>query len=356
MEILPDEILLHICSFLDAKFIISVISRLNRRFYILVTDPTNYKIRLRRRWKSQYPVVEKETDWRKACVYREEENRIWSNLNETLNKVELPTSAGISVDSVLITSDLIIAGSRDRSLTAWNINNNTSTKPMQTICKAHDGWIWSLCASETDKVYSGSWDTKVKLWELTPSASSSLICAGTFDKKVVLFDARSHKRLGTGCYHKKAVLALAISSDYIISASEDNNVIFFDRKTHRRAQTLKFDHYITSLYLYEDALYCGDKAGGIHVVHVKTLKVIQSYPSTHSNQVTGVHCGLGSVVSCSTDGTVKVFQPDLSMENINVIEDTKEQQMTGICYDECRNVLVSGQMGSVHLWRPKVVN
>ncbi|CAB4061917.1 FBXW9 [Lepeophtheirus salmonis] len=329
MEILPDEILLHICSFLDAKFIISVISRLNRRFYILVTDPTNYKIRLRRRWKSQYPVVEKETDWRKACVYREEENRIWN---------------------------LIIAGSRDRSLTAWNINNNTSTKPMQTICKAHDGWIWSLCASETDKVYSGSWDTKLNSAVLSTAASSSLICAGTFDKKVVLFDARSHKRLGTGCYHKKAVLALAISSDYIISASEDNNVIFFDRKTHRRAQTLKFDHYITSLYLYEDALYCGDKAGGIHVVHVKTLKVIQSYPSTHSNQVTGVHCGLGSVVSCSTDGTVKVFQPDLSMENINVIEDTKEQQMTGICYDECRNVLVSGQMGSVHLWRPKVVN
>lgn len=57
LDILPPEIILHICSYLSAKFVISVLSRVCKKFKALIENDTTWRMRIFRRWPKSYPVV-----------------------------------------------------------------------------------------------------------------------------------------------------------------------------------------------------------------------------------------------------------------------------------------------------------
>lgn len=57
LDTLPPEIILHICSFLSAKFVITVFSRVCKKFQELVECDTTWRMRIFRRWPKTYPLV-----------------------------------------------------------------------------------------------------------------------------------------------------------------------------------------------------------------------------------------------------------------------------------------------------------
>ena len=57
LDLLPSDIFLHICSFLDAKFVIQTLSKVCSLFHQLIHDNTFWKIRLRKRWPKKYPAI-----------------------------------------------------------------------------------------------------------------------------------------------------------------------------------------------------------------------------------------------------------------------------------------------------------
>jgi hypothetical protein len=74
---------------------------------------------------------------------------------------------------------------------------------------AHEGWVWTI-ASHGDSVFTGSWDRKLKEWQLEPAglrqvsevkcedavlctvAEDNLLIAGTNSHKICLKDRREH--------------------------------------------------------------------------------------------------------------------------------------------------------------------
>ncbi len=121
---LPTEILIHICNFLDAAFVRTVLSRVNRRLATLALDPVLWKLRISARWPSKYPPISPEEppwDWSKACASREKFSNSWSKMDTIKDKVKVKGHYS-SVDTVLLMDHgLLVTGSRDRSIALWNV-------------------------------------------------------------------------------------------------------------------------------------------------------------------------------------------------------------------------------------------
>ena len=57
LDTLPSEIFLHMCSFLDARFVIHTLSKVCRSFHYLIMDDKFWKIRIAKRWPRKYPAI-----------------------------------------------------------------------------------------------------------------------------------------------------------------------------------------------------------------------------------------------------------------------------------------------------------
>lgn len=57
LDLLPYEIILHIVSYLDSKFIVSTLSKVCSSFGDLFNDVNFWKSRIRRRWPKEYPAL-----------------------------------------------------------------------------------------------------------------------------------------------------------------------------------------------------------------------------------------------------------------------------------------------------------
>ena len=122
---LPTEILIHICHFLDAAFVRTVLSRVNRRLAQLVCDPIIWKLRISARWPARYPPIspdEPPWEWARACASREKFSNHWAKHESLKEKVKVRGHYS-SVDTILLLEHgLLVTGSRDRSLALWNVH------------------------------------------------------------------------------------------------------------------------------------------------------------------------------------------------------------------------------------------
>ena len=57
LDQLPSEIILHICSFIDARFVVCTLSRVCQFFHHLLNDRIFWKVRIRKRWPKKYPAI-----------------------------------------------------------------------------------------------------------------------------------------------------------------------------------------------------------------------------------------------------------------------------------------------------------
>ena len=205
LDNLPVEILLQILEYLDAKFIVEVLSQVSTKFHTLSQDESSWRIRLSKRWPGQYPAVPFPTSkicYRDSFVARAEELKIWQ-CPDNLHSIVCSNAHYSSVDCVKIIGDLVVSGSRDRGINIWNIDDVAQgvTKPRFRFPDAHKGWVWSFSSSVNDKLVSGSWDNTVKFWNischslqetrkpinlkvavLSTDMLSHTVVAGTYDK------------------------------------------------------------------------------------------------------------------------------------------------------------------------------
>ena len=57
LESLPCEVLLHICSFLDAPFLTDTFALICKQFQNLVNEENFWRLRIKKRWPKKYPVI-----------------------------------------------------------------------------------------------------------------------------------------------------------------------------------------------------------------------------------------------------------------------------------------------------------
>ncbi|XP_068083329.1 F-box/WD repeat-containing protein 9 [Anabrus simplex] len=388
LDSLPVEVFLHICSFLDARFIACSMRFVCKHFHVILSDEFVWKSRVGRRWNNAYPplpVKSEEFSWMKACTLIEEEDKKWSTIGETMHRVTLKDVHFACVDAVLLmnSGSLLISGSRDHSLIAWNLENvheDCDTFSPTIIKNAHDGWVWNLAAKH-DVLFSCSWDATVKTWQveegglhevsafpcrcpaLSLACNENVVAAGLYSRAVNLYDPRSGTKFISSYFaHRGPVLALAMTNDFIVSASEDKSLsvwdqragkIFKKRITFGNSTGERRGNTPLCLSLDDSILYVGDGDGQLHLLNPAggLFNLVMSYNTGHTGKLTAIQHNLGCVITSSTDRTLRVLTPTRQPELIGVIP-SEAGEVTR--FDYKNNILAAGGTDcAVELWIPK---
>ncbi|XP_023576002.1 F-box/WD repeat-containing protein 9 isoform X2 [Octodon degus] len=331
---LPPELLLEICAYLDARLVLHILPRVCHALRDLVRDHVTWKLRAQRRVRAPYPVVEEEDfDWPTACIELEQHLARWAEDGRRAEYFCLADGHFASIDSVLLLQ----------------------------------GWVWSLAAQD-HHVCSGSWDSTVKLWDMAADgqqfgelkSKAAVLClsyrpdilvAGTYDKKVTIYDPRAGPALlKSRRLHSSAVLALLADDKHIISGSEDHTLVVFDRRTNSVLQRMQLDSYLLCMSYQEPQLWAGDNQGLLHVFANRDgcFQLVRSFDVGHKSQITGIKHSLGALYTTSTDKTIRVHVPTDPPRTI--CTRSHHNVLNGICAEG--NVVVAASGGlSLEVWR-----
>jgi len=77
--------------------------------------------------------------------------------------------------------------------------------------------------------------------------------------------------------------------------------------------------------------YIGDKLGKLHLVDSNKFELVKTYEAGHQKAVQGVFHTLGSVLTCSKDGTMKILEPSLGLNELASYK-VESAELTGASY------------------------
>ncbi|XP_072104271.1 F-box/WD repeat-containing protein 9 [Mobula birostris] len=374
---LPWEIILEIFSYLDARFVLGVLPLVCRTFQYVLTDEVTWRIRAQKILGLSYPILEgKEFDWPTACIELEEHLSHWSGTNPKMEHFTLNDGHFASVDCVLLiqNASLCISGSRDRNVNIWDLRR-LSQDDEKVLVKTlgreqqgtHRGWVWALAAQD-NMLCSGSWDSSVKLWDMASdgaavrdmSGKAAVLClvylpnvlvAGSYDKLVTVYDPRvDNPVVARWKLHSSAVLSLAADDRFVLSSSEDRTLVVVDRRTNHVLQRLQFDSYLLSMSYERGELWAGDRWGLVHIFDQQDGKFqhVKCFNVGHRSQLTGIRHSVGTLYTCSMDKTLKVHVPTAPPHTICTLP--HNDVVNGISVEKDVLAAASGSM-CVEIWR-----
>jgi WD40 repeat protein len=194
----------------------------------------------------------------------------------------------------------------DKSLICWNIAKKT------LIFKSfgHDGTITSITIHDT------------------------LLFTGSVDKSVIVWSSHDGQMLKQLRGHSRGILGVTTWPSYFASADADGEISIWNHEVRIHAISLtklsliihSIDCYCVVLIKYscykrlqliprnrisvircgQQELVCGDSAGYISVFWLETENIIRQ-SKVHDSLVTDLSFDASKIVTCSTDGTVKVL-------------------------------------------------
>ena len=101
------------------------------------------------------------------------------------------------------------------------------------------------------------------------------------------------------------------------------------------------------------SLVVGDKNGNLHLIDANKMEEIKVLHNLHSNKITSIDAGMGGIVTSSSDKTLKILQPDLSLKVIASIEDKELGDVVSVSFSE--DCLAAGSGGDIiQVWRPRL--
>ncbi|CAL1271227.1 unnamed protein product [Larinioides sclopetarius] len=357
LDTIPPEIFLHICSFISAKFVINVLSKVCQQFNEIIQNDTTWRMRIFEKWPKQYPLIpDPSLDWKEACIEREEHYDLWKNSGENMKMFHIKDAHFGSVNVVNILEDgwICASGGRDGALKLWNVSNLKETPEPQDYkscllnskTAAHgNAWLWSIAYDKQNKMmYSGGFDCNIKTWDLdnpslpvtSYSLASPILClafshnalsSGCYGRSVSLFDPRvSLQPVIQHIHHKKPVICIASDEKFIISGSEDKSVVIYDKIARKVLKTLQFEGFPLSMSYDFHQLLVGDVLGFFHVIDPteQSFELVQTYETGHKLKVTGIQHSLGSIITCSTDKTIRILEPNTNPQPIAVLSCSSE--------------------------------
>ncbi|TKY45896.1 WD repeat-containing protein alr3466 [Spatholobus suberectus] len=149
---------------------------------------------------------------------------------------------------------LLYSASWDRTFKIWRTSD---FKCLESVKNAHEDAINSLVLSNDGVVYTGSADTKIKMWNkgegakkhsllgtlekhksavnaLALSADGSVLYSGACDRSILVWESDNNNNnnmvvVGALRGHTKAILCLVVVADLVCSGSADNSVRIWRR-------------------------------------------------------------------------------------------------------------------------------
>lgn len=294
-----------------------------------------------------------------------------------LECITLPSDHIAHINSVLLVGNegkYCVTGSRDWNVKLWDLEARPSGALLHTLggrghFSTHKGWVWCL-ASQGPSLASGGFDSTVRLWDLpsggaergTIKAGAAVLClsyqpnmllAGTFDRKVTMYDPRAAEPLVKSlCLHRNAVMCLAADERYIISGSKDCTVAIYDCRAGKGLKKIWLKSYLLSMSYSGSEVWAGDSRGMLHAFSMQsgTFKALSQFDVGHTAMVTGIHRSPGSLYTCSSDKTVKVHIPCSPPKTLCTLQ--HQVGVNGLSVEAGVLAVASGET-YIEVWRPR---
>ncbi|XP_077474763.1 F-box/WD repeat-containing protein 9 [Stigmatopora argus] len=264
-------------------------------------------------------------------------------------------------------------GSRDWDVKLWNLQADSGNMLMHTLTgqghfNTHQGWVWCL-ASQGPLLASGGSDETVRLWDLQACGAERgvikteavVICmsylqdvllAGTFNKKVLMYDPRAAVPLvKTLKHHSNSILCMAADDKYVISASRDNTVVVHDRRADKRLIKVRLRSYLRSMSYSGSEIWGGDLKGKLRCFSIKQgiIKRLSWFDVGHTAMITGIYKSPGSLYTCSSDFSVKAHIPCGPPKTLCTMR--HQEGVLGLSVEAGILAVALGNM-CVEIWRP----
>ena len=107
--------------------------------------------------------------------------------------------------------------------------------------------------------------------------------------------------------------------------------------------------YSILLILQNIRLYpkVGDKIGNLHLIEIShgALTEVKCFKNLHQSKILDIDVSKGGIVTCSSDKTVKILQPDLSMNTIVHLAEETYGEVTAVSH--LKGILAMGHSEEV---------
>ena len=271
-------------------------------------------------------------DWLTLFKQRLELERRWHGKGEP--KVNFLQSHSDSVYCVSFNEEILISGSRDKSIKIWNLNTLTL---LNTIENAHNGSVINLKFKKNFLVSVGS-DCLLKIWKLG---------YGKHLGKIKLIQSKHDHLLG--------VLDVDFNNNFVCTCSKDSNIKIYDRKSLKLLTTINQSHSspVNSISLTKQDLLAsggGDKLLKIWQLssNINEIKLINTIDKSHSRGIACVDIDHNLIATGSNDN--KISLNDINGKNIGMLIGHKSL-VRSLQLDFNRQLLVSGSYDKcVKIW------
>ncbi|GAV02184.1 hypothetical protein RvY_12781-1 [Ramazzottius varieornatus] len=360
LDQLPEEVLHIIAAFLEPADVIGGLMRTNEHLHRIFSDEEYWRIRIKRRWPSTYPIISDRTQsrnvWKKrACTREAQYNKFSSEAKTPLQNVSFGAEHGgfhfsdINAMCFINNGDVLASGGRDRQLILWDItaikrNYEQKVEPVsaatvQTILHTHGGWVWSV-QNVGNSLSAGSWDGAIHIFDLDHSTDKSnnfkceqavtchlwhkdLVIAGTIMGSIVVFDVRAGPK---SVYKRKqsvnqdAVLGVQCVDDYVVTVGADKkfHVLDLGRQDFVIKRSIPNNDFGTKIVAKEGHVWVGTKHGQILLYDAEEFELVENFTEVmgHTEHITGLHFDAGHLATCGLDRKAQMVQPTKSAETI----------------------------------------
>lgn len=213
----------------------------------------------------------------------------------------------------------LYSGSWDKTIKVWDL----ITHKLLTSFTGHTYGVNALITCK-DKLYSGSWDNTIKVWSLPSGklehtltghrygvdslvAYEGFLYSGSWDNTIKVWDLQYHHFVCTLRSHDECVYALAAGEGKLFSGSWDKTIKIWDLRHLELVATLTgHSDFIYALLYFEGYLYSGSSDKTIKVWDLRRHGEVTTLFG-HTKPVYALAIRKGKLYSGSDDKSVKVW-------------------------------------------------
>ncbi|XP_077266605.1 F-box/WD repeat-containing protein 9-like [Temnothorax americanus] len=341
---LPNEMFLHICSFLDASTLHSL-SLVCKKFNDFLND-TEWKVRINHiLWPNATdslfcPERPNKLFWKLSCAAIEKQTALWKQpdsmeklmlMNSHVKAVLLMHVDGITYlvskkNGILVYQKLSYPVERFNEVQddLFNIPINCLTAIDRTVyvCSFNNiikSWVLTNTGLVHDRTYEIEQSNRIRdtLMCVSSCPEQALFATGSNHGTINVFDSRSRNKpiRQYRAPHSIYVDKLIMNTKYILSASEDETVTVsvWDRRADRIVKSITIPgergEYPTCMSMRRDWV-CVGNTKKLHMLDLTNeFELVKSYSTEHTETLTGVRLTHGCLMTSSYDGTVRISSP-----------------------------------------------
>ena len=210
-------------------------------------------------------------------------------------------------------------------LSSWEVFENVfsdaiyeTPSEVHSLCSSEDyicaglrsGVIWVLDLATSEPIELKSHTNTVNSLAL----SQSKLVSGGQDSSIFIWDLQSYTKIGQIPAHEGVITGFDLSSPFLYSTSIDQTIKKFDFLSVCQVAEAKLDSVGCCVKVNNDRVYLGCEEGFIQVLSLNLDKVFKF--DGHLDAIWCIDCFCDLIVSCSFDGTVRVWDSETGSSQV----------------------------------------